>query len=152
LTNALTRTITELDFGKIFSPLAIQLQWRDADEAAIRSYYRALCDIPQSVLTRSAWRLANERGRKFFPTTGEWRDVALMIEQEDRRSEFAGPHEWTEECTDCHDTGWRGYECTGLDGGCDRKFNHRPHDYVRICPCRESNRTYQRHQWKAHEK
>ena len=149
--NGLMKAVTEKDFAQVFAPLAVQLRWLDADEAAILSYHKALCDIPISVLSRSAMRLANERGRKFFPTTGEWRDVALVIQQEDLRAEFSGQRSWKDECDDCRDTGWQTLECTGLNGGCDRAHEHPAHDYVRVCPCRPTNRTYQRHQWKSRE-
>lgn len=150
MTNALIKLATEKEFAIIFARMATQLRWLDADAAAIQSYYAALKDLPDEIIHASAARIANEPGRKFFPTTGEWREVALLIEQEKRRAEFSGPHSWTEECETCHDTGWEGFDCTGgKHGGCDRDREHLPHHFVRVCPCRPTNRTYQRHQWKA---
>ena len=150
MTDALIRLCTEHEFGVIFARMAMQLRWLDADTAAIQSYYVALKDLPDEIVHASAARIANEPGRKFFPTTGEWREVALRIEQDKRRAEFSGPESWTDECATCHDTGWEVFECTGgVHVGCDRPREHRPHDFVRICPCRPTNRTYQRHQWKA---
>lgn len=146
----LIRLCTEHEFGVIFARMAMQLRWLDADAAAIQSYYIALKDLPDAIIHASAARIANESGRKYFPTTGEWRQVALTIEQEKRREEFSGPQSWIDECESCHDTGWELFECTGgAHGGCDRPREHRAHDFVRVCQCRPTNRTYQRHQWKA---
>ena len=140
---ALAVQTTEREFAQVFSRLALQLRWLDADEAAIRSYYEALRDIPLELLKRSAFNLANEAGRKYFPTTGEWRNEALLIEQADRRREDSKHREWKLECVDCEDTGWIYHKCFGHE--CGRTRDHAPHDYVTECFCRPTNRTYQRH-------
>ena len=143
--------LTEKDFGGIFSRLAIQLRWLDADVAAIQSYYAVLSDLLPDFILRSAQTLAQERGRKFFPTTGEWRDVALRLEQDDRRAEYyAKQFVWTVECTACEDVGWELFWCeAGATASCGRRQPHAPHRFVRICPCRATNATYQRHQWEG---
>jgi hypothetical protein len=144
MTNALIKLCTEKDFAVIFARMAMQLRWLDADEAAIQSYYIALKDLPEELLHASAKRLANEPGRKYFPTTGEWREIALLIEQDKIRAELAGPRKWILECEQCEDTGWIYHVCTAHE--CGRHNPHIvPHNYVEKCFCRPTNRTFQRH-------
>lgn len=144
------KATTEKDFAEIFARMALQLRWLDADETAIRSYYAALRDLPIEILHRSAAKLACEPGRKFFPTTGEWREVALMAQQDDLRAELAGPRRtWVLECEQCEDTGWVYFICEKDE--CGRYNPHIvPHNFVKPCVCRETNRTFQRHHAKKH--
>ena len=51
---------------------------------------------------------------------------------------------WHFDCTEYEDTGWMLHHCTA-QYPCGRNFTHAPHDYVSICFCRPTNRTYQRH-------
>lgn len=131
------------DFGEIFLTLARQLRC-DADDDTIRSYAEALHEFPIHVLRDSALSLAREPDRKFFPTTGEWRAAALTVTKDSRVRADAGPHTWTIDCTACDDTGWERFECTG-DTFCGRTKPHAAHTFVKICPCRATNRTYRRH-------
>lgn len=147
MTASLTIHSSERDFGQIFARLAMQLRWMDADAQAIRSYHQALGDLPLDIVSQSASNLANERGRKFFPTTGEWRDAAQLLLDARQRQEFTQPRDWKVECDACDDSGWERLECTGAGGGCGRERPHSPHTYAVICPCRQTNRTFQRHQW-----
>lgn len=135
------------DFVKIFNRLSVALR-AQADEsgATLRVYFEALKDLPLALLASSATMLMKESGRRFFPTTAEWRTAAEKI-QIDQRRQFAArePRDWQTECENCDDTGWERFvECTG-DETCGRKNPHLPHSYVRVCPCRPTNRTYQRH-------
>lgn len=145
--NGLMAITTERAFGEIFARLALQLRWLDADEAAILSYFAVLKDLPANVLTRSAEQLAAERGRKYFPTTGEWRDCALRVQQEMLREELGTERDWKVECERCDDTGWMtDFKCGGGENdACGRPRRHLPHTFARECPCRPTNRTYQRH-------
>jgi len=142
-----TATMTERDFGLVFGKLAIQLQWRDADEVSIRSYYEVLKDLPLEAIQASAAAFAKERGRKYFPPAPEWHEKASAVALEQLKAKLQPEPQraWTVECTKCDDTGWDRYECTG-DAYCGRTKPHRPHDFVKPCPCRATNRTYQRHQ------
>jgi hypothetical protein len=45
------------------------------------------------------------------------------------------------ECANCDDSGWVRFECAGAD--CGRHRRHQQHEYVRPCPCRPMNRTFQ---------
>ena len=145
MTESLIRLATEKEFAIIFARMATQLRWLDADAAAIQSYYTALKDLPDAIIHASAAQIANEPGRKFFPTTGEWREIALALQQEDLRSALSGPRRnWTVECAQCDDTGWIYHACDAHD--CGRGNAHIvPHDYVTPCFCRATNHTYQRH-------
>lgn len=144
MTEELTKARDSGEFGEIFAVLAIQLRWQDADEGSMQSYFDALKDISDALLKRSAHQLANEPGRRFFPTTGEWREAALRLEADDRRRVMSGVRDWKIECTACDDSGWEYHHCEG-DKTCGRQHEHRPHNFVTVCPCRDTNRTYQRH-------
>lgn len=144
MTTALQVPTTATEFGAIFSRLARQLRWHDFTPADTTVFFETLNDLPLAIVHESAKRIANEPGRKYFPTTGEWREHALEYEQELRRKLASDKREWVTECLECDDTGWQFYECTG-DNFCGRQQKHLAHRFVRICPCRETNRTYQRH-------
>ena len=128
------------DFTPIFVKLASQLS-KDADADTIRDYF----DIMQEFSTATTHEAAAQLSRtaKWFPKTSEWRERGLTIEQDQRRKELAGPRSWKLECETCEDTGWIYFECPAQP--CDRDRAHYPHNYVRVCPCRTTNRTYQRH-------
>ncbi len=142
--NALQKLITAEEFALIFTRMASQLRWLEFRPSDMENYFESLRDLPDGILHESAKRLANQPGRKYFPTTGEWRESALQVEAEIRRADITGPRVWKLECEDCEDTGWLHFECPG-DATCDRTNPHLPHRFVRPCGCRESNRTYQRH-------
>ena len=141
----LQKTLTADEFTTIFSRLASQLRWLDHRPTDIANYFEALRDLPESILHESAKRIANQPARKYFPTTGEWREWALEVEAEMRRAEIIGERVWKLECADCEDTGWTLPESCPGDTTCGREKTHLPHTFVRVCGCRESNRTYQRH-------
>lgn len=138
--------VTEQAFGAIFARLAIQLGWRDADLASIQSYYAALGTFPRVVLETTAQVFATEHGRRFFPSTAEWHEAATQArDRQMRQSLTLGRAEpWREDCAACGDTGWVCHECDGT-ALCGRPKAHAPHTYVTVCPCRPTNRTYQRH-------
>jgi hypothetical protein len=172
-------TMTPREFGVIFSRLATQLQWRDADVSSAASYYEALKNYTLDTIHESGKRLAMEQGRRFFPTTGEWAEVADAVQHEALRRAVkpARDEPWHFDCESCEDTGWAPHQC---DGGaaawpeaagasddignrpfsykalgrltetpgpstCGRRKAHAPHDYVTVCPCRPTNRTWIRH-------
>jgi hypothetical protein len=143
----LPSAMTPREFGKVFARLTIQLQWRDADVASADSYYDALKNYSFETIDASARRLAQESGRKFFPTTAEWAAVADAVQLEALRQAVkpARDEPWHFDCETCTDTGWKHHDCDGSEQ-CGRRKKHAPHVYVTPCPCREMNRTYQRHQ------
>lgn len=149
-------SMTEREFGTIFAILGMQLRWTDADEMTIRSYYEALKDLPIEAVKASATDIARhgvtdertgERRRGFFPTSAQWFDAASHTVTESLRKALpaARTEPWKSECTHCEDTGFEPHECPG-DVTCGRTFAHVAHRYVRLCPCRPTNRTWLRHQ------
>lgn len=151
MTTALTFGTSTAEFLIVFNRLCIGLR-EQHDESGVTQgvYYDALKHLPLSVLRVSADQLATEPGRKYFPTTGEWIDVARAVLAKQQRDDSpvranAGTHTWTVECSACDDSGCEYFECTG-DTFCGRTQPHAKHTFARPCPCRETNRTYQRHQ------
>ncbi len=142
--NDLQPIVSAAEFATIFARLASQLRWLDYRPADTANFYDALRDLPIALIHESAKRIANHAGRKFFPTTGEWREVALEYEAELRRAALTGERVWKIECEICDDSGWEYFFCPG-DQTCGRQNSHAPHNYVRPCNCRPSNRTFQRH-------
>jgi len=140
---ALAVPMTDREFGIVFAKLAIQLRWQDAGEIEIRSYFDALRHFPLAEVRTAAEGLALERGRKFFPTTGEWRD-AIEAEHARQLAMASTPRIWRVECEDCEDCGWQRFECPG-NATCGRQNPHDAHSFVRVCSCRPTNHTYQRH-------
>jgi hypothetical protein len=139
--------MTEHEFGKIFVRLAAQLRWSDYDADTTRDYFAALKTCSLEAIDASAASFATEPGRRFFPTTGEWSERANKAATAQVREALTlGRVEpWQVECDACEDSGWERFECTG-DSFCGRQRRHAAHTFVRPCACRESNRTYQRHQ------
>ena len=129
------------EFAPVFLRLSNQLG-KDADESTIRDYFDVLADLGYDTVFDAAAHLA--KTSKWFPKTSEWRDAALTIEQQKRRHDLTGGREWKIECERCDDSGWEYFECPG-DETCGRTKPHAAHNYVKVCLCRPTNRTYQRH-------
>ncbi len=149
------------EFTPIVGKLAKQLN-KELDADTIVVYYDVMKEFSEEITYAAAAQLA--RTSKWFPKTSEWRECALLIEQNKRRAELSGPRSWKLECEVCEDTGWIFFWCLGLEvpasdlgrrdetmpvEQCDRDRSHLPHSFVRVCPCRETNRTYQRHHMPA---
>lgn len=136
-------------FIAVFSRLCVALRESQDDTGITQQvYFEALKDVPVAALEAGADLLMREQGRRFFPTTAEWRTAAERARESQFRSAVgqARTDPWRHECHDCEDTGWvRGLTCPG-DARCGRDRKHMPHDYTMACPCRPTNRTYQRHQ------
>lgn len=139
------------EFSAVFSLLAVQLRATDTDEATIRGYFLALQDVPLQAVAASAQTFAREPGRRFFPTTAEWFQVAHDANVDALRKALPAAREtaWQHDCDICEDTGWEPFECRG-DSTCGRSRPHAAHHYVRPCPCRPVNSTWQRHQRFGH--
>lgn len=135
------------EFLQVFNRLCVALR-EPADDSGItqQTYFAALSDLPLRALEAGAATLMKEPGRRFFPTTAEWRTAAQEA-QRDQLREAVKPvrdEPWRDECGACSDTGWEPKTCDG-SALCGRTKPHRPHDYVQPCSCRPMNRTYQRH-------
>lgn len=139
--------MTAHEFGTIFTRLAAQLRWSDYDAQAVLDYFEALKRQSLEATDAAAQAFATEPGRRFFPTTGEWSERANKAATAQVREALTlGRVEpWQLECDACEDSGWERFECTG-DSFCGRQRTHAAHTFVRVCACRATNRTYQRHQ------
>lgn len=138
-------TLSEL--ASVLGKLALQLRVNDVDEATAMAYWEALQDLPLEAIRAAQETLAREPGRRWLPTTGEWREQALVARRGhvERALPPGRSEPWRDECGECRDTGWvMGLTCDG-GGRCGRTKPHRAHDYTCPCACRQTNRTYQRH-------
>ncbi len=141
------KAANEAEFLAVFNRLCVALR-ESQDESGITQqvYWEALKDLPLKALELGAGNLMREKGRRFFPSTAEWREASYVADATLRNAELKRTEPWHDECRDCEDTGWvLGLEC---DGGmtCGRPNKHRPHSYTIPCPCRATNRTYLRRQ------
>lgn len=145
----LPKVPTAEEFLVLFNRLCVALR-EPADDSGVtqREYFTCLRDLPFAAVSAGADALKKEPGRKFFPTTAEWRTAAEKAHEALLRGAVKPRDEpWHDECAACQDTGWESHECDGGDRGvCGRKKTHAPHSFVVPCPCRPMNRTYQRHQ------
>ncbi len=147
-----TQKPSDAEFLTLFNRLSVALR-EQQDESGVTQgvYFDALKDLPIRALEAGAAALMKEPGRRFFPTTAEWRTaaekatVAQLREAVQPRPEDRGVFI----CRACFDTGWESgpsgdpLECPG-DARCGRRNEHGKHTYTRACPCRETNANYQR--------
>lgn len=136
-------------FLQVFNRLCVALREAQDDTGVTQGvYFEALKDLPIAALEGGASALMKEPGRRFFPTTAEWRTAAEKAQgQQFKQAVQVEPgREWVTECLHCDDTGWERFECTG-DRFCGRERKHAPHSFVRVCSCRPTNRTWARHQY-----
>lgn len=140
------------DFARVFGILALQLRLPDgADPVLMAAYHEALSDQPLETIHDAAKFFAREAGRKYFPTSAEWLTQCRKQFKTELRKVLADPNArtWQHDCTNCEDTGWEILpECPG-DSTCGRTKPHAPHSYARMCFCRPTNPTYQRHHQRA---
>jgi hypothetical protein len=138
----------EAQFLQVFNRLCVALREPPDDSGVTQGvYFDALSDLPLPALDAGAVALSREKGRRFFPTTAEWRTTAEAAQQEQLRKVVQPPRSepWHLECERCADTGWiLELTCDGTDY-CGRHKQHAAHTFTRACPCRPTNRTYIRH-------
>lgn len=138
---------SDAEFLAVFNRLCVALRETQDDSGITQSvYWDALKDLPIEALDAGAVALSREAGRRFFPTTAEWRTAAERAATDTLRKALHAPREepWHHECRECEDSGWlTAMSCPG-DSTCGRRKAHRPHEYTQACPCRLTNRTYRR--------
>lgn len=144
---------TDAEFLVVFNRLAVALREAQDDTGLTQSvYFEALKDVPLPALEAGALTLMREPGRKWFPTSAEWRTAAEQALTGQIQAAMAAaitePERATLHCRECMDTGWvfdRGnpMACPG-DETCGRHRTHASHTYTRACPCRATNPAYQR--------
>ena len=139
-------------FIQIFNRLCVALREPHDDSGITQeTYFEALSDLAIEDLQGGANLLMRDAGRRFFPTTAEWRDAARTASRDSWRLALPPAREqaWRHDCEVCEDTGWvMGLACDGTDQ-CGRTHRHPAHSYTRVCVCRATNATYQRHHQKG---
>lgn len=123
---------------------ATRLPVAELTPANKRVYFDALKDIATESVEGAAAQLA--KSAQWFPKVSEWRESARLYRRgvEVKMLPTASrAEEWRHECDFCEDTGWT------YDGGKTlhevvlSAYEGRPR--MHRCPCRATNRTYQRH-------
>lgn len=145
-------TVTDrLEFAQAFNRLAVatRLPTGEADAAMQQVYWNGLEDAPLDAVVAAAESLA--KASIWFPKLAEWREASFKVRLETVLQLPDGREEpWRYECETCEDTGWEDHRCyPGTLKTCGRRHcvagNYFEHHYVTECPCRPTNRTYQRH-------
>lgn len=136
--------MTLAEFTPICTRLARQLR-ADVSADDVRDYVSALAEFDREDVATAAQSLAVEPGRRFFPSTAQWAERAKKAQRERLLTSASTREPWRVECDACEDTGWRRHECDGTMRFCGRRQPHAAHEWVERCPCRPSNRTFQRH-------
>jgi len=111
-------------------------------------YWDGLDDLPIEGVAAAADVLA--KSSQWFPKVAEWREAARTHQLEGLlRLPPGRDDEWKNECEACEDTGWQTKTCdpttTPTCGRPVRGAHQHAHTYAVPCPCRATNRTYQRH-------
>lgn len=138
---------TDADFLRVFNRLCVALREPPDDTGMTQqTYFELLHDLPFTALEAGATALMRESGRRFFPTSAEWRTAAEMAQTAQLKAALTHREEpWHFDDDECRDSGWREHVCDGVaDGPCGRAKKHAPHPYVTPCLCRTINRSYQR--------
>ena len=146
---------TDAQFLVVFNRLAVALREAQDDSGLTQAvYFDALKDVPLAALEAGALALMQESGRKWFPTTAEWRTAserALTGQIQQAVAEAAPAAEVGQiSCWECADTGWildpqtgGARWCPG-DGRCaPATCQPKGHTWTRACPCRPTNPRYQ---------
>lgn len=142
--------MTKAEFAPAYVWLCAALR-EPQDETGLTQqvYFQALGSLTPEGLQGGAHDLAQEPGRKWFPTTAEWRAAALKAQGAIHRARLeSGPRRdepWRHDCARCEDTCW--VLDLACDGGsmCGRRQKHAPHTWTTRCGCWPNNRTFQRH-------
>ena len=113
------------------------------------AYWTTLEDCTEGTIRQAALDL-QRAGGEFPRSSGDWYRRAIDLERTTRLHETirtAREEPWHVECEDCEDTGFSRHHCngTGTDG-CPRcrRLGIKAHEWVEVCSCRPTNRTYQR--------
>lgn len=124
--------------------------WRQPlDVKQTRAYWQALSDCEESSVRQAALDL-QRMGGEFPRSSGDWYRRAIDLERSTRLHETirtAREEPWHVECEDCEDTGFSRHHCNGTGAdGCPRcrRLGIKAHEWVEVCACRPTNRTYAR--------
>lgn len=96
-------------FLPIFNRLCVALREPDDNSGVTAGiYFEVLKDLPLPAIAAGAETLMRETGRRFFPTTAEWRTAAERALEHALRQAVkpARDEPWRFECARCLDSGW----------------------------------------------
>lgn len=148
MTTALTPVgVDKKAFAQCFNRLAKAKRAKDIDQADMQIYYQVLEKFPLWAIEEAAFELM-KTPTFGFPTTDVWVKQVEAEVQRRLRETLTHGREWKEECTTCHDSGWREHLCTHRTR-CGRHYcqqlgEKHEHTYYSACLCREHNSTYRR--------
>lgn len=143
-----SQSTTDAEFLRLYNRLCVALrETPDPDGITQQVYFELLHDLPIHALEAGATALMREPGRRFFPSSTEWRTAAEEAQAEAWRRvvPVARAEPWRFDCETCGDTSWQRHDCDG-SSVCGRPIKHAPHAYVTRCACWPTNPTYARHQ------
>lgn len=134
-------------FALCFAKLAKAKRLKGVDSSDLKLYESVLAKFPQWAIEQAVDALMCT-ATFGFPTTDVWVQHCEQAVQRRLRDTLVLGREWKEECTSCHDSGWREYHCTQrLRCGrrfCDQLGEAHEHTYYSACACRAHNSTYRR--------
>ena len=76
-------------FARIFTDMLITLSPREEHRVGVKAYFDALNHadpLPIEVIEQAGRQIQSRAGQKWFPTSGEWKELALQL---DRTAEIA---------------------------------------------------------------
>jgi hypothetical protein len=130
-------------FARIFTEMLITLSPREEHRVGVKAYFDALNHadpLPIEVIEQAGRQIQSRSGQKWFPTSGEWKEVAYQLHQSAELRKTApalsagdsedGP---TYYCKECEDTSWR-YNQDHFD-----KASGLIVSSVSRCPCQMTN-------------
>ncbi len=124
--------------------------WHQAPTAPmVAAYWAVLEDCEEQNIRRAALDL-QRAGGEFPRSSGDWYRRAIDLERSERLQDTirrAREEPWHVECEACEDTGFSRHACNGSGtDGCPRcrRTGIKAHEWVEVCSCRPTNRTYQR--------
>jgi len=128
------------------------LCWRQTATLEMgRAYWATLSDCEQADVIDSGLTLRRTAGGEWPPSASTWHQAAKALERDRRLHdtiELGREQFWKAECHDCDDTGWQVHDCTAANRCgrpvCGQMAEAHTHTYATACPCRPTNRTYQR--------
>jgi hypothetical protein len=105
-------------FSRIYTNMLVTLSAREEQRVGVAPYFDALNhgeNVPIDVVEQAGRQIQSRPGQTFFPTSGEWKELALQLHRsaEIRNSATAltagsgDDDSPTYYCKQCEDTSWR---------------------------------------------
>ena len=137
--------IAAVDFDAFTACVQRLAEWTRATISAetIDAYFEMLKPFDLQDVERAAADLGTA---EWFPKVGAWRTRAKEYATLRTGTADQVAHDrkepWRHDCNECEDEGWVCATCGNVDCSPDAPAHERR---MRPCPCRPTNRTYQRH-------